>query len=597
ELLRRLALPTDTRLDDPHSFFTALAHRLQAMQRGGIPDTEHASRWLVQSFRDGKLGRWTLDGLGRGGEAVDDQKDFVEVALGHGGDRIDLRENEGDEDEDRERAREMRWTRTEPRRGYLSGVVPGPGAAPEAGPPSQQGSSASVTPAGTSTPPAPLPPAPTVDASQIEPHVSGSVTSYITYLTSLASSVDLRSAHQSRKAKKADQARIRDFKRKGHEVAKVKTYNGPARVSSSGGAGGSRGFKKGFRGPRSGGSGVARNEEKAQSMLYRFREAQAAELGLVQKTDRRPRLAAHCKDLRQCERWRGEILREISRKVSKIQDAGLTDYEVRDLNDQINKLLREKFHWENQIVALGGANYRRATGKITDADGREVPGQRGYKYFGRARDLPGVKELFATAKKDQSEVESYKTIKVTMFDNAPPEYFGNTAEQGEEGRTLLEAERKAEQAAWDEAVSNLEDEIEGAPTSLPLPSRHRIPLDPSATASPPSNGAAAGKRKAPAARTGAKKAKLADGSAGATPAADGEAEAETEEAAGGEEDAEMAEAGPEDDAEAAPGGFESIFSPEQLQAPKLLTAQEMEKAIVQRQKAILLEEYGVEKDE
>ena len=55
-------------------------------------------------------------------------------------------------------------------------------------------------------------------------------------------------------------------------------------------------------------------------MLYRFREAQAAELGLVQKTDRRPRLAAHCKDLRQCERWRGEILREISRKVSKIQD-------------------------------------------------------------------------------------------------------------------------------------------------------------------------------------------------------------------------------------------------------------------------------------
>jgi len=57
----------------------------------------------------------------------------------------------------------------------------------------------------------------------------------------------------------------------------------------------------------------------------------------------------------------------------------LTDYEIRDLNDQINKLLREKFHWENQIIALGGANYKRAAGKSTDADGREVPGQRGYK--------------------------------------------------------------------------------------------------------------------------------------------------------------------------------------------------------------------------
>lgn len=345
---------------------------------------------------------------------------------------------------------------------------------------------------------------------------------------------------------------------------------------------------------------MARNEEKAQSMLYRFREAQAAELGLVQKTDRRPRLAAHCKDLRQCERWRGEILREISRKVSKIQDAGLTDYEVRDLNDQINKLLREKFHWENQIVALGGANYRRAAGKITDADGREVPGQRGYKYFGRARELPGVKELFATAAKDQAEVESYKTVKVSMFDNAPPEYYGNTAEEGEQGRRLLEAERKAEQAAWDEAVSNLEDEIEGAPSSIPLPSRHRISFNASATALPPSNGAstsattaAAGKRKAPSGRKGGKKAKLENGSAGAA-----DAEEEEEEDAA-EEGAEMADgqAGQlEAQGEPAAAAYESIFSPDELRAPKLLTAQELEKAIVQRQKAILLEEYGVEKE-
>lgn len=129
-------------------------------------------------------------------------------------------------------------------------------------------------------------------------------------------------------------------------------------------------------------------------MLYRFREAQAAELGLGTRADRRPRMASACKSLRECERWRGEILREISRKVSKIQDcpcisslcfgrlthfaAGLTDYEVRDLNDEINKLLREKRHWENQIVALGGANYRRNVAML-DADGKEVPGTKGYK--------------------------------------------------------------------------------------------------------------------------------------------------------------------------------------------------------------------------
>ena len=62
-------------------------------------------------------------------------------------------------------------------------------------------------------------------------------------------------------------------------------------------------------------------------MLYRFREAQAAELGLGTRADRRPRMASACKSLRECERWRGEILREISRKVSKIQD-GMQDLEM-----------------------------------------------------------------------------------------------------------------------------------------------------------------------------------------------------------------------------------------------------------------------------
>lgn len=31
---------------------------------------------------------------------------------------------------------------------------------------------------------------------------------------------------------------------------------------------------------------------------------------------------------------------------------------------------------------------------MLDHEGKEVPGNRGYKYFGAARDLPGVRELF-----------------------------------------------------------------------------------------------------------------------------------------------------------------------------------------------------------
>lgn len=41
--------------------------------------------------------------------------------------------------------------------------------------------------------------------------------------------------------------------------------------------------------------------------------------------------------------------------------------------------MREKKHWERQIVALGGANYTRNTAML-DEDGKQVPGTRGYKF-------------------------------------------------------------------------------------------------------------------------------------------------------------------------------------------------------------------------
>ncbi|KAF8965819.1 Isy1-like splicing factor [Flammula alnicola] len=198
-------------------------------------------------------------------------------------------------------------------------------------------------------------------------------------------------------------------------------------------------------------------------MLYRFREAQAAELGLGTRADRRPRMASACKSLRDCERWRGEILREISRKVSKIQDAGLTDYEVRDLNDEINKLMREKRHWENQIVALGGANYRRNVAMLDD-DGKEVPGTKGYKYFGRAKDLPGVRELFQSRKNEEEE-ENQVLAYYKKFMNQGPSYYGDLDEI--DGK-LLAYEQEAEEEDWEEAYINAREAL-GLPSDTPIP--------------------------------------------------------------------------------------------------------------------------------
>lgn len=211
---------------------------------------------------------------------------------------------------------------------------------------------------------------------------------------------------------------------------------------------------------------MARNQEKAQSTLYRFREAQAAELGIAPSSARRPRVASRVTNLRECEKWRGEVLREISRKVSKIQDFGLTDYEVRDVNDEINRLIREKGAWEHQIVALGGANYKRGVPKMLDDSGREVPGTRGYKYFGRAKDLPGVKELLNRSVEEEAEMESFRSLKYKRFANQPPAYYGD---DDEEDGLVLAAEEEAEERAWSQGYQELREELGEDAEDLELP--------------------------------------------------------------------------------------------------------------------------------
>ena len=136
---------------------------------------------------------------------------------------------------------------------------------------------------------------------------------------------------------------------------------------------------------------MARNQERAMLRLNRFYQAKKDE---GKDIGRRPFLASECDDLKKAEKWRGEISREIGKKVTQIQNPGLGEFRIRDLNDEINKLLREKGHWERRMMELGGPNYRLKGRHIFDKDGKEVPGSRGYKYFGAARDLPGVRELF-----------------------------------------------------------------------------------------------------------------------------------------------------------------------------------------------------------
>lgn len=186
-------------------------------------------------------------------------------------------------------------------------------------------------------------------------------------------------------------------------------------------------------------------------MLFRFREAQAADLGIIDAgRSRRPRAITEQDSIPACEKWRGQVLKEISRKVSRIQDPALSDYQIRDVNDEINKLMREKHMWEVQIRNLGGPNYMRGGGagggKVYDEAGREIQGGgKGYRYFGRARELPGVKELFEAAAKARQEEEKPLEERVDLRRQVNAAYYGYAP--GEEDGELLEYERVREEMA------------------------------------------------------------------------------------------------------------------------------------------------------
>lgn len=92
--------------------------------------------------------------------------------------------------------------------------------------------------------------------------------------------------------------------------------------------------------------------------------------------------------------WRGDIVKEISKKVSEIQNGSLGEFKIRDLNDKINELLHEKVTWENQIKNLGGRDFAAENLKTSAAEGgTSIGGAEGYKYFGAAKNLPKVREL------------------------------------------------------------------------------------------------------------------------------------------------------------------------------------------------------------
>uniref|UniRef100_A0A6B2LFM6 Pre-mRNA-splicing factor ISY1 n=1 Tax=Arcella intermedia TaxID=1963864 RepID=A0A6B2LFM6_9EUKA len=163
---------------------------------------------------------------------------------------------------------------------------------------------------------------------------------------------------------------------------------------------------------------MARNEEKSQSMLNRWLELQKEEAG-VKKPQRRPHLVELCTNVSDGEKWRLQVIKEISKHVLHIQNESLEEHKIRDLNDHINKLMREKQHWEHRIAELGGPNHFSGPSVTEEAEESAIRAAGGYYYFGAAKNLPGVSELLKPRKQEEG-----KRTRYDMYQGIDADYYG-----------------------------------------------------------------------------------------------------------------------------------------------------------------------------
>ena len=183
---------------------------------------------------------------------------------------------------------------------------------------------------------------------------------------------------------------------------------------------------------------MARPAEKARAMLNKWVKMREAGNAPVAKPrqQKRPYLASECQHLNDAEYYRNQIIREITAGISKIQNPGLGEHAIRDLNDEINKKIREKYHWNKRIKELGGLDYNAIEKKKQIEEGDPMAGiGGGYRYFGAAKDLPGVKEILT---KQAKKADKRKDL----FKHVTPDYFGW---RDEEDGILLELEEKVVQ--------------------------------------------------------------------------------------------------------------------------------------------------------
>lgn len=125
-----------------------------------------------------------------------------------------------------------------------------------------------------------------------------------------------------------------------------------------------------------------------------------------------------CTDVERANEERRRVISAISVNLAKINDVNLTHHQIRDINDTINRQLRLRRAWEHRIKELGGPDYILTGNSHEDKSLSCVV--KGYRYFGRARELPDVVKLLeeATIEKSNKQNARDKEQSIVRFRNS-----------------------------------------------------------------------------------------------------------------------------------------------------------------------------------
>lgn len=165
-------------------------------------------------------------------------------------------------------------------------------------------------------------------------------------------------------------------------------------------------------------------EEKGNTILNKF---VVLKKNLIQRVKDKKQLTPNqCHNIQEANRYRSQINKDLSKKIRYIQNSALGEIRIRNLNDEINKLLKEKTTWEDRIKELGGQDWKAINSDSADTDACLRKGD--YTYWGAAKYLPGVQEMFVKQKAGKAFISgmtsSNKNYGAGIFEKIGIEYYG-----------------------------------------------------------------------------------------------------------------------------------------------------------------------------